>query len=793
MKFQTCIIAILAVTFAVGGAGLVMEPGLAQPADTPVNPFLHDPGAVGAGEKVFNSTCTVCHGTGATGGRGPALNTGSFSHGSSDYDLFQTIHDGVPGTIMPSFAHLPANDIWRLVTYIKSLSGGEGNAQPLKGNAAAGQVLFFGDGGCTACHEMNGRGAGFGPDLSAEGTKPVAVITAGVLHEPHRRRGPAPSFASVTMKDGAHHDGFVTAEDSFTIVLNTKGVFTSLNKADIAGTTIRSAMPDDLKLSSTQVDDLVAYLAGRKKRDFTQTRKVTPAPVLTYARIANSRAEPGLYPTYWGDYQGHHFSEMDQINRSNVGQLQAQWAAPLPGPSALESLPLVVDGVMYVTGSPGDVYAFDARTGLQLWKFHRKQDIVNPYQINPSNRGVAVLDGRVFFGTLDDNLIALDAHTGRELWETRIADTLEGFTLTGAPLAIDGKIIMGSSGGEMGLRGFLDAYDPATGKRLWRFYTTAAPDSPGGDTWPGDTWKLGGGGTWLTGSYDPQLHTLYWSVGNPAPSFNPDVRKGDNLYTDSVVALDPDTGKLKWYYQFTPNDSHDWDSEEDLVLADQMVDGKIRKILLHADRNGVLYALDRVTGQFLWAKPFVKTTWVRGWDKDGRPLVNHDTDATPQGHIVWPATGGTNFQAPSYDQKSQTLYLQTNEAQGWANSGPAVFQRGQLYTARGKVPPPPAPPPKPAIKAINTNTGSIRWTTPIAQASLSAGVLATRGGLVFAATSEGQFIALDSATGKPLWHFNTGHRISASPVGYAVDGRQYVAISAGNMLYTFALPGGGHG
>jgi alcohol dehydrogenase (cytochrome c) len=782
MKFPTGY-AVLVATLVMG-AGV----GLAQTADTPVNPFAHDPAAVAAGRSVFNATCTACHGVEASGGRGPALNTGQFSHGAGDYDIFQTIRSGVAGTQMPSFAHLPSDDVWRVVTYIKSLSGG-GAAGPVTGDAAKGEALFFGAGGCTGCHEINGRGAAIAADLSAEGAKAAALIRNGVLHKPGRRRGPAPHFADVTMNDASRHSGFVVAEDSFAIVLDADGKFTSLNKADVRQITTRSAMPAGAVLSPAQVDDLVAYLSAHKARDFTQTRKITPAPVLDHARIVNAKAEPQNYLTYWGDYHGHHFSELNQINRSNVAQLQAKWAAQLPGQSTLESLPLVVDGVMYVSGPPGDVYAFDARTGLQLWKFHRKQDIVNPYQINPSNRGVAVLDGRVFFGTLDDNLIALDAHTGRELWEVRIADTLEGFTLTGAPLAVKDKIIMGSSGGEMGLRGFLDAYDPATGKRLWRFYTTAAPGEPGGDTWPGDTWKLGGGGTWLTGSYDAGLNTLYWSVGNPAPSFDPDRRKGDNLYTDSVVALDPDTGKLKWHYQFTPNDSHDWDSEEDLVLADQVIDGKMRKLLLHADRNGVFYALDRVTGKFLWAKPFVKTTWVKGWDKNGRPIVNHDTDATPQGKIVWPATGGTNFQAPSYDQTNTTLYLQTNEAQGWANSGPAVFERGKLYTARGSVVPPPGPPAKPAIKAIDTTNGDILWTTPVAVPSLSAGVLATRGGLVFVATSEGQFMALDSKTGKPLWNFGTGARMTASPIAYAIDGKQYIAIGAGNTLYTFALPG----
>jgi alcohol dehydrogenase (cytochrome c) len=762
---------------------------MAQPADTPLNPFIRDPAAIAAGQKVFNSTCAACHGESATGGRGPALNTGRFTHGSDDYDLFQTVRSGVPGTQMPSFAALPADDVWRVVTYLKSLSGRSTGNETVTGNASAGEALFYGAGHCAGCHEINGKGAAIATDLSDEGAKPLGAIRSGVLHKLPPNFRAQPHFADVTTNDGGTVHGFVTAEDSFAIALLMDGRNVVLDKKgvrDIVAT--RDALPHDVSLTPAQTDDLTAYLSRQKKRDFAQTSKAVPAPVLAYPRLAGSRAEPQNYLSYWGGYDGHHFSELKQIDPSNVAQLQARWAAPLPGASPLESLPLVVDGIMYVSGPPGDVYALDAKSGLTLWRFHRKQDVVNPYQINPSNRGVAVLDGRVFFGTLDDNLIALDAHTGRQLWEVRVADTLEGFTLTGAPLALDGKIIMGSSGGEMGLRGFLDAYDPATGKRLWRFYTTAAPGEVGGKSWSGDSAKLGGGGTWLTGSYDPELHLLYWSIGNPAPSFNPTVRKGDNLFTDSVVALDPDTGKLKWWYQFTPNDSHDWDSEEDLVLADQMVDGKPRKLLLHADRNGVFYVLDRTDGKFLWAKPFVKTTWVKGWDKNGRPIVDHDTDATPEGKIVWPATGGTNFQAPSYDRQSNVLYLQYVEAQGWANSGPAVFERGKLYTARGTVIPPPGPAPKPGIMALDTSSGEAKWKFPVMRGTLSGGVIATRGGLVFAATAEGQFIALDQKTGKPLWNFRTGGPITASPISYAVDGKQYVAISAGNMLYAFALP-----
>ncbi|HET7086596.1 MAG TPA: PQQ-dependent dehydrogenase, methanol/ethanol family [Rhizomicrobium sp.] len=777
-----------ALTVIAGGAAL------AQQADTPTNPFAKDASAVTAGQKVFNSTCTACHGEGATGGRGPALNSGRFTHGNGDYDLFQTIRSGVPGTQMPSFAALPADDVWRVVTYIKSLSGGgpragQGGNEIASGNAAAGEALFFGEGKCAACHEVNGKGAAIAADLSDEGAKPLSAIRSGLSHKaPAGFRAP-PHFADVTTTDGRRLHGFVTAEDSFTLALAVDGKNVVLDKKavrDIVPT--RDAYPHDLNLTASQREDLVAYLAQHKQRDFAQTSKASPDPVLNYQRLLKSRAEPQNYLSYWGGYDGHHFSELKEITPANAGKLQARWAASLPGPSALESLPLVVDGIMYVSGPPGDVYALDAKTGLQLWHFHRKQDVVNPYQINPSNRGVAVLDGRVFFGTLDDNMIALDAHTGRELWEVRVADTLEGFTLTGAPLAVDGKIIMGSSGGEMGLRGFLDAYDPATGKRLWRFYTTAAPGEPGGGSWAGDSWKLGGGGTWLTGSYDPELHLLYWSIGNPAPSFNQLVRKGDNLFTDSVVALDPDTGKLKWWYQFTPNDSHDWDSEEDLVLADQMIDGKMRKLMLHSDRNGVFYVLDRTNGKFLWAKPFVKATWVKGWDKQGRPIVDHSTDATPEGTIMWPAGAGTNFQAPSYDRENETLYLHYNDIQGFMSMGPAVFERGKLYTARGSVPPPPGPPPKSGIEALDTRTGEAKWRFPVMRATNSAGVIATRGGLVFAATAEGRFIALDAKTGHAVWSFATGGAITASPVSYAVDGKQYVAISAGNMVYAFALP-----
>jgi alcohol dehydrogenase (cytochrome c) len=760
-----------------------------QLADTPHNPFVGDPAAVTAGEKIFSSTCTVCHGEGAVSGRGPALNTGRFTHGSDDYDLFQVIRSGVTGTQMPSFAALPSDDIWRAVTYIKSLSGRSSGSEVAPGDPVIGEQLFYGPAGCSTCHEVNGRGSAVAADLSSEGLSPVKAIRAGVRHEFPANVRTARHFADVTTREGKVIRGSVVAEDSFSIALLVGARSVVLDKDPLRNVSVTpDALPHGVTLSDADIDNMTAWLSTKRRRDFAQTAQVAPPPVLAYSRLAAGREEPHNYLTYWGGYDGHHFSELKQIEPGNVSRLQARWSALLPGQVALESSPLVVDGIMYVGGPPGDVYALDAKSGLLLWRFSRKQDVVNPYQINPVNRGVAVLDGRVFFGTLDDNLIALDAHTGRELWEVRVADTLDGYGLTGAPLALDGKLIVGCSGGDIGLRGFLDAYDPATGKQLWRFNTVAAPGEVGGGTWQGDSWKRGGGGTWLTGSYDPELNLLYWAVGNPAPPFNAAVREGDNLFSDSVVALNPDTGELRWWYQFTPHDSHDWDSEEDLILADQVVAGKKRKVLLHADRNGVFYVLDRTNGQFLWARPFVKTNWVRDWSPTGAPVVDRSTEGTPQGTIVWPAVGGTNFQSPSYDRESKILYLPYLEAQGWANSGPPVFERGRAYTGRGAVPSPPAPPPKPGIMALDTTTGEMKWRFPVMKSNLSAGLIGTRGGVVFAGTAEGQFMALDQKTGRPLWHFRTGGPITASPMSYAVSGEQFIAIAAGNTVYAFALP-----
>ena len=384
---------------------------------------------------------------------------------------------------------------------------------------------------------------------------------------------------------------------------------------------------------------------------------MTGGTSLTSERIRGAAGEPHNWLTYWGDYQGTHYSGLQQITTANVGQLRAAWARQLPGSSVLEATPLVVDGVMYTSGPPGIVVALDAATGRQIWRYQRAQKVRNPNEINPFNRGVAIWEP-LFVGTLDAALLALDARTGALLWEVQMADPMQGFSITSPPLPLEDKIIAGIAGGEFGIRGFIDAYDPATGARGCGAFRTV----PGPARWPrqraGDSWKLGCGATWLPGSYDPELNLLYWAVGNPCPLYNGALREGDNLFTSSVVALDPATGQRRWHFQFSPHDTHDWDANQDMVLVDRSYHGEPRKLLMHADRNGHFYVLDRTNGKFLAATPFTAQTWNSGFDANGRPIVTPGSQPSAAGSVVAPSIGGgTNFQAPSYSPATGLVYL----------------------------------------------------------------------------------------------------------------------------------------
>lgn len=772
-----------------------VAPSVAQrapEADTVANPLAGNPGAVAAGRHLYQQTCQACHGAEATGDRGPALSTGNFPHGGADADLFHNIQTGIPGTQMPAFSTLPADNIWQIIAYLRSLNGSTGaQNEVVPGDVAAGEKTFWGKAGCGACHEVNGRGGIVGPDLSAAGTSTAAYLRNAILN-PNSVRSPRSISVVVKTRDGKEIRGIRRAEDSYTLILtDLDGNLQRFDKKDLLDEQVltHSLMPVNYNqtLSQGEIQNLIAYLKSLKAPDFSKAVQPDLPAGVSYERLRNAKAEPQNWLTYWGDYQGHHFSALGQITPANVKQLQAKWSVQMPGRSPLEATPLVVDGTIYTSGQPGQVFAIDAKTGLVIWRYERRQKVVNPYQTNAYSRGVAILGDRLFMGTLDAALVALDARTGRVLWETQVADTMKGYTITQAPLAIKNEIVVGVAGGEFGIRGFIDAYDAATGKRLWRTYTIPGPGEPGHETWSGDSWQRGGAPTWLTGSYDPELNLLYWGVGNPGPDLNGDVRAGDDLYSCSVLALDPATGKMKWYYQFTPGDTHDWDSTEDLVLADRMQDGKMQHLMMQADRNGMFYVLDRTNGKPILAKPFVKVTWNSGLDKNGRPIETPDSKSSPEGNTVFPALGGgSNWQSPSYDSASSTLFVAAHDGGALYRSGPANYDAGREYMggASGRS----YMPGENLILAIDTNTGAIKWKFPVTNPSLSAGVLATSSGLLFVATSEGNLIALDKSSGKSLWHYQTGAGINSSPMSYSVDGKQYIAVSAGTVLYSFALP-----
>src|SRR5579871_125980 len=765
------------------------------------NPLAGDRSAIAAGRRLYDQACQGCHGPEARGDRAPALASGVFRHGSSDGEIFLNIRNGVRGTQMPAFAQLNSDQSWQLVSYIRSLGGSVVVGERVNGDAAAGKLIFEGRGQCLGCHQVNGAGRPVGPDLSAAGSGSAqaleaAIVSPGQMPAGGRRgfRRPAVTVVATTA-DGHEYRGVRRNEDVFSIqMVDSDGQLHLWEKSKLKDLRIEnhSLMPSDYgkRLSPVELQNVVAYL-----KTLTGSNGASAGASLTggltFDRIRDSGEEPQNWLSYWGDLKGQHYSPLKQIDTNNVRQLQAQWAVQMPGDGIVESVPLVVDGVMYTTGPPGQVFALDARTGRQIWKYQRKQKTVNPYESNRVNRGVAVLGNRLFFGTLDAALVALDTRTGNLLWETKVADTMAGYSLTAAPLVVKDKIITGVAGGEFGIRGFIDAYDPATGKRLWRFNTVPGPGEYGNDTWPGDSWRQGSGGTWLTGSYDAELNTLYWPVGNPGPDVNGDVRKGDNLFTCSVLALDPDTGQRKWHYQFTPGDTHDWDSTEDIVLVDRAWQGQNRKLLLHGDRNGIFYVLDRTNGKLLSATPFVRATWVDRWDENGRPVVKPDSRATPEGHTVFPSLGGgTNFQAPSYSPQTGWLYLVYHDGSSTYTSGPAAYEPGKEYWGRGTggrgggVPSTESQ----EIMAIDPATGKVEWKFELTQGSLAAGVMATAGGVVFAASREGLFLALDAKTGKALWRFGAGADIPSSPMSYAVDGKQYVAVSSAGVLYSFALP-----
>ena len=746
-----------------------------------------EPHAADQGRQLFEKACTACHGQNAKGGRGPNL-TGKLNRGALESEIVQNIVAGIPGTQMPAFP-MPLENARSIVAYLRSLKEG-GPDIPVTGDAAAGQQLFFGTARCGKGHMYRGQGGRLGPDLSRTGEARTVRELQRILSQPHQEQVQGFETVEVRLRGGRQLRGIRKNEDTFSLqMMDENEKLRLLLKKDVVNLRLtgQSLMPPAL-VSGPQMDNVIAFLKAAPALDAAAS-KWTPSADLnvTFQRLIAAEKEPQNWLSYWGDLRGTHHSGLASLTPANVRSLTGAWTFQFGG-TRVETTPLVVDGVMFVTGPLNNAAALDARTGRAIWRYSRRlpSDVHSNCTVM-TNRGFAILGDRLYMATLDAHLVALDAKTGNPIWDVAVDDYQAGLSITHAPLAIDGKIIVGITAGECALKGFLDAYDAATGRRLWRVNVIPGQDDPARATWAGNSADFGGGPTWMTGTYDAQTDTLFWSTGNPSPDYDGTVRAGDNLYTCSVLALDPKTGKMKWYFQFTPHDTHDWDATETNVLADGIFRGRMRHMILHADRNAFFYVLDRETGEFLLGKPFAKQNWAKGLDDRGRPILIPNTDPTPAGTYVCPdASGATNWASPSWDPQTKLFYLSVRESCAVYTSLTKPPQPGDPYTGSGQQEDSNRFPG--AIRAIDPQTGNVRWSFDLHQGSWGAGVLSTAGGLVFAAAKDGNLIALDSRTGAELWHYQTGAEINSSPISYSVGGRQYVAVSTDSALLTFALP-----
>jgi len=487
--------------------------------------------------------------------------------------------------------------------------------------------------------------------------------------------------------------------------------------------------------------------------------------------------------TYAGDYQGQRHSSLKQVTAANAGSLVPKWVYHIPKATGLRTNPIVYNGVMYVTNS-NEVRALDARSGSLIWQYkdtRSKKEAVN--------RGAAILGDRVFFVTADVHLVALDRQTGAVIWQKKYGNVEDGLYASAAPLALKDQVLVGVAGGDTGMRGFIASFSASTGEELWRTYTIPAKGEPGSETW-GELIEYGGGGTWLSGTYDPDLNLVYWTTGNPWPDFYAAARGGDNLYSSSLIALDATTGKMKWHFQFTPHDTHDWDAQSWPVLLDLPYRGRARKLVLHANRNGFLYVLDRVTGEYLNATRLVeKLDWASGIDAKGRPIPVAGKDPTPAGNRVCPSVrGATNWMSPSFDPDTGLFYVMTLEQCDIYTSSSMDPEPKKNFSGGGAGP-------KPAeigqflVRAYDPKTGDKKWEYPVVTPTAEAwsGTVSTAGGVVFFGDDQGQIVAVDSRTGEHLWHFATGEGLTASPITYSVDGKQYVAIASATAIFSFGL------
>jgi alcohol dehydrogenase (cytochrome c) len=526
---------------------------------------------------------------------------------------------------------------------------------------------------------------------------------------------------------------------------------------------------------------------------FASSDKVRSAPNIpkvTSEQIEAYENRPGEWLTYSGSLSGWRYSPLAEITPANISNLRVRWIRRFRSEDVkYESTPLVVGGVIFVTVPPAKVIAIDAKTGAEIWQYTRTLPDNLPVCCGRVNRGLAILGDTLFFGSFDGYLVAIDAQNGKVIWQIEVAKSSDGYSMTGAPLVVKDSVIVGVAGGEFGIRGMLAAFDAATGQQRWKFDTIPGPGEFGHETWKGDSWKTGSGSTWVTGSYDPSLDLVYWGVANPGPPFQGDGRPGDNLFTNSAVALNASSGQLVWYFQFTPHDEHDWDSAQTPILADILIKGAKRKVICWPNRNGFYYVLDRITGEFLLGEAFVEQNWAEGLTATGRPIPLKHSEISAAGRLISPGViGGMNWQPAAFDPRKGLIFVPAVE-------GASVFSKsdniargktGRLAGSAGAD----TEPPKLFVRALDVATGARRWEYSSGHEKMPdhSGLLATAGGLVFGA-SEGAFFALDADTGQELWRvpLALGEFTEAPPISFALDGRQEIAILAGSALVVFGL------
>jgi PQQ-dependent dehydrogenase (methanol/ethanol family) len=744
--------------------------------------------AAEAAPPVFQSTCSLCHGNDARGtDRGPNMVGSVHLQSISDADIATIITSG--RNKMPAFP-LPPSQVDALVRYIRSLNAtAASTGAQVAGDAKAGEAVFFGAGMCASCHVARGRGISRGPDLSGIALRMRLTQMEQKLTDPASRIATGYQPVTVTMNTGSALHGFARAQGSHDLVLQTDdGRLLPLLDSEY-----KSITPDARPLmpaftgTREQLRDVLAYLTTLK--GIAVGALTAPQSPPTQAQIdAVAHPAKGQWPGYNGAPNGNRFSPLDQINAQNAEKLQLAWTYPTTF-NGLETTPVVVNGIMYVTGN-NQVFALSARTGREIWRYERPKSPGSTISGDAAigvNRGVATLGDRVFYLTDNAHLIALDRLSGALLWDI---DTPEGapghFGGTAAPLVVGDLVVTGVSGGDNGIRGFVAAYKAATGEKVWKFMTIPAPGDTGpiADTWHGTALGLGGGATWTTGSADPDAGIVYWSAGNPHPDTDGDERAGTNLYSNSDLALDAKTGKLLWYFQYTPHDLHDWDANQPIVLVDATWHGQPRKLLLHANRSGFLYVLDRTTGKPLSATRMVDTlNWASGIDPHTwLPQLLPANETTTAGVVACPAVrGATNWYSTAYNPITGLYYVMTVEdCTTYRKADDGGYGR---YND-------PAHPARKVLRAFNIETGKVAWQIDLpGQVQMNyAGVLSTAGGVVFFGESSGGFAAADAATGKYLWHFETNHTSKASPMTYEVNGRQYVAVASGANIFAFALP-----